>query len=174
MYNTLYIYIYVYRSTLHVHVCGMCILLLFSWHNIAILQSGVVPVSPTDEPVLVRGNLQKLGKRFKGWHQRYFEIQGSHMYYYKNASVSTVYWIIIQSTILRLINNNNQISTDNSLYYSTTSRGLYIDHHCACGGFYSFSLGLNFARYLPTYLLTCPLLLEESISPWLHDTVIIR
>lgn len=36
----------------------------------------------------MRGNLHKLGKRFKGWHQRYFEVQGSHMYYYKNATVS--------------------------------------------------------------------------------------
>ena len=52
-------------------------------------QSGDASTSAKDEPVLVRGNLQKLGKRFKGWHQRYFEIQGSHMYYYKNASVSS-------------------------------------------------------------------------------------
>ena len=48
------------------------------------------PLSPTEAPVLVRGNLHKLGKRLKGWHQRYFEVQGSHMYYYKNTTVSYI------------------------------------------------------------------------------------
>ena len=38
-----------------------------------------------EERVLIEGNLQKLGRRFKGWHQRYFRIKGSHMYYHKKA-----------------------------------------------------------------------------------------
>ena len=49
---------------------------------------GVIPVAPTEEPILMKGNLQKLGKVFKGWHQRYFEIQGRHMYHYKSSAVS--------------------------------------------------------------------------------------
>ena len=60
----------------------------YTIHIVIIIFDTRQDVSPKDEPVLVRGNLQKLGKRFKGWHQRYFEIQGSHMYYYKNATVS--------------------------------------------------------------------------------------
>ena len=48
------------------------------------------PESPTEVPVQVRGNLQKMGKRLKGWHTRYFEIQGSHMYYYKNHTVGEI------------------------------------------------------------------------------------
>ena len=45
----------------------------------------VSTVSGMEERVLIEGNLQKLGRRFKGWHQRYFRIKGSHMYYYKKA-----------------------------------------------------------------------------------------
>ena len=33
------------------------------------------------------GNLHKLGRIFKTWKQRYFEIQGCNMYYYKNVKV---------------------------------------------------------------------------------------
>ena len=45
----------------------------------------VSTMSGREERVLIEGNLQKLGRRFKGWHQRYFRIKGSHMYYYKKA-----------------------------------------------------------------------------------------
>lgn len=45
----------------------------------------VSTASGSEERVLIEGNLQKLGRRFKGWHQRYFRIKGSHMYYYKKA-----------------------------------------------------------------------------------------
>ena len=48
----------------------------------------VSTVSGMKERVLIEGNLQKLGRRFKRWHQRYFRIKGSHMYYYKKP-VST-------------------------------------------------------------------------------------
>lgn len=48
----------------------------------------VIPPSPTKQPISLKSNLHKKGKRFKGWHQRYFEIQGKHMYYYKNHTVS--------------------------------------------------------------------------------------
>lgn len=46
-------------------------------------------VSPDEEPIVLKSFLHKKGKRFKGWHQRYFEIQGTHMYYYKSAKVCT-------------------------------------------------------------------------------------
>lgn len=45
----------------------------------------VSTMSGMEERVLIEGNLQKLGRRFKGWHQRYFRIKGSHMYYHKKA-----------------------------------------------------------------------------------------
>ena len=48
-----------------------------------------------EERVLIEGNLQKLGRRFKGWHQRYFRIKGSHMYYHKKA--------VSQLTLISLI-----------------------------------------------------------------------
>ena len=45
----------------------------------------VSTASGMEERVLIEGDLQKLGRRFKRWHQRYFRIKGSHMYYYKKA-----------------------------------------------------------------------------------------
>ena len=39
----------------------------------------------SEERVLIEGNLHKLGRRFKGWHRRYFRIRGCHMFYYKTA-----------------------------------------------------------------------------------------
>ena len=42
----------------------------------------------SDDPVEVFGYLQKQGRRLKGWHQRWFEIRGQHMYYFKNNTVS--------------------------------------------------------------------------------------
>ena len=38
-----------------------------------------------EERVVIEGTLHKLGRRFKGWHRRYFRISGSHMYCYKTA-----------------------------------------------------------------------------------------
>lgn len=52
------------------------------------LSQEVAPPSPSREPVVLKSNLHKKGKRLRGWHQRYFEIQGTHMYYYKNQTVS--------------------------------------------------------------------------------------
>ena len=49
-----------------------------------------MPPSPSALPVSLKSNLHKKGKRFKGWHQRYFEIQGKHLYYYKNHKVSVI------------------------------------------------------------------------------------
>ena len=47
-----------------------------------------VPVVQSNEPVEVFGYLQKKGRRLKAWHQRWFEIRGQHMYYFKSNSVS--------------------------------------------------------------------------------------
>lgn len=47
---------------------------------------GAHPLDPRVAPVLISGNLQKKGKIFKGWHQRYFEMQGRHMFYYKTQA----------------------------------------------------------------------------------------
>ena len=50
----------------------------------------VSTASMKDERILIEGNLHKHGRRFKGWHQRYFRIKGSHLYHYKTAvSVAT-------------------------------------------------------------------------------------
>ena len=54
--------------------------------NTLLLQDS--PVVPSNEPVQVFGYLQKQGRRLKGWHQRWFEIRGQHMYYYKTNAVS--------------------------------------------------------------------------------------
>jgi hypothetical protein len=43
-------------------------------------------VVQSNEPVEVFGYLQKKGRRLKAWHQRWFEIRGQHMYYFKSNS----------------------------------------------------------------------------------------
>ena len=61
-------------------------------------RSASLMVRPTstvaEERVLIEGYLHKLGRRFKGWHKRYFRIKGSHMYYYKRV-VSGLYFILV-------------------------------------------------------------------------------
>ena len=51
------------------------------------LQGDIVPPTPAEEPLVMSGNLHKLGRIFKTWKQRYFEIQGCKMYYYKSSKV---------------------------------------------------------------------------------------
>ena len=59
-------------------------------HDIFVVPSllQATPVVPSEEPVQVFGYLQKQGRRLKGWHQRWFEIRGQHMYHYKTNAVS--------------------------------------------------------------------------------------
>lgn len=59
-------------------------------HGIFVVPSllQATPVVPSEEPVQVFGYLQKQGRRLKGWHQRWFEIRGQHMYHYKTNAVS--------------------------------------------------------------------------------------
>lgn len=73
-----------------------CVVFLFT------LSQEVAPPSPSREPVLLKSNLHKKGKRLRGWHQRYFEIQGTHMYYYKNQTVSNIIMVLISCGIKML------------------------------------------------------------------------
>lgn len=74
-------------------------------------------MSGMEERVLIEGDLQKLGRRFKRWHQRYFRIKGSHMYYYKKP-VSTIIYNYYPAYIYRLSTHFNASITSKFTSYS--------------------------------------------------------
>lgn len=46
-----------------------------------------MPPDPSTVPIDIVGDLHKLGRVFKTWVKRYFEVQGTKMYYYKSDQV---------------------------------------------------------------------------------------
>ena len=55
-----------------------------SWFSLFFLQF----MFQSDVSPDLAGMLQKKGRRLKAWKQRYFEIQGANMYYFKNERVT--------------------------------------------------------------------------------------
>lgn len=46
----------------------------------------IMPVSPSEVPIEYKGYLHKHGRIFRGWKMRYFELQGPHLYCYRDDS----------------------------------------------------------------------------------------